>query len=85
MTDADCIDLLILAVDRMVDELEHAKHMLPLEDQEWVDEPEIEIPDPDTHQKNWTQVSAIEVAREIEKRYEKSERTRIPERFTTPY
>ena len=85
MTDADCIDLLILAVDRMVDELEHAKHMLPLSDQEWVDTVEVEIPDPDQHQKYWTPVPVSELADEIERKYETHDRTCIPKRFTTPY
>ena len=82
---ADDIDLLILAIRRLEDELEHAKNMLPLSDQEAVDTVEVEITDPNQHQKYWTPVPVSELADELERKYETHDRTRIPKRFTTPY
>lgn len=82
---ADDIDLLILAIRRLEDELEHAKNMLPLPDQEAIDTVEVEITDPDQHQKYWTPVPVSELADELERKYEKHGRTYIPRRFTTPY
>ena len=84
-TCADDIDLLILAIRRLEDELEHAKSMLPLPDQEEVGTVEVEIPDPDQHQKYWTPVPVSELADELERKYETHDRTCIPKRFTTPY
>ena len=82
---ADDIDLLILAIRRLEDELEHAKNMLPLPDQEAVDTVEVEITDPNQHQKYWTPVPVSELADELERKYETHDRTCIPKRFTTPY
>ena len=82
---ADDIDLLILAIRRLEDELEHAKNMLPLSDQEAVDTVEVEIPDPDQHQKYWTPVPVSELADELERKYGTHDRTCIPKRFTTPH
>lgn len=82
---ADDIDLLILAIRRLEDELEHAKNMLPLSDKESVDTVEIEITDPNQHQKYWTSVPVSELADELERKYETHDRTSIPKRFTTPY
>ena len=82
---ADDIDLLVCALDRTVDALEHAKSMLQTQDQESVDDPEIEIPDPSRHQKRWTPVPVAELARELELKYRKFPRQRIPGKNKTSY
>lgn len=69
----DDIDMLVNAVYQLIDVADAP------------DEVRISIPDPYVHQKHWEEISAYELADELEKKYRNSRRMFIPDKFRTNY
>lgn len=74
-TYADDIDLLINLISQMSD-------CMSRED---VDGISTQLPDPTCHCKYWSEIGVWELVRKLEKKYEKSPRLEIPEKYMTSF
>ena len=69
----DDIDMLVNAVHQLIDVADAP------------DEITVSVPNPSVHQKHWEDISASELADELEKKYIKSRRLLIPDKFRIVY
>lgn len=71
----DDIDMIVNLIDQLRDIVEDDD----------IDEPSTQIPDPTVHQKYWEEIGIKELVGILEEKYSNAERLEVPEEFTTSF